>query len=318
MPEPLRVGVVGTGSQGRHHVRILAGMPGVRLVGVYDLDPEVARAAAQLGEVPAVDDLEQLAGGIDAAVVAVPTQSHREVGCRLLERGIDVLMEKPIAPSVADAEALVRAARNRVLAVGHVEYFNPAVQALLDRRLEPGFAEVHRLAAFKRRSLDINVILDLMIHDLQVMHALDPSPVLEIRANGINVLTEQIDIANVRIELASGCVANLTASRVSREPVRKLRLFSRAGAYYSLDYDARTVEEVRLVPGDGQPTIEKQTLEVGVTDALEAELASFLAACRGEAARFVNAEQGLVALRTALSVVEIMSRTAAGRGSAGG
>ena len=307
MTRKLSVGVVGTGSQGRHHVRILSRLPEARLVGVYDADPEVAaRVAAEHGT-RAAASLDELAGSVEAAVVAVPTRDHLAVGLPLLERGVHLLVEKPIAASRAEAQRLVSAAGDRVVAVGHIEFFNPAVQALLDRRLAPGFAEIHRLAEFKPRSLDINVILDLMIHDLQVLHALDPSPVREIRANGIHVLTDQIDIANVRIELESGCVANLTASRVSRETIRKLRLFSRNGAYYSLDYLRRRLHEVRLERTDAGPRIEQGEVEIGSTDSMELELTRFLAACRGEPARLVDAEQGLFALTTALSIVDALS-----------
>ncbi len=297
----MRVGVVGTGALGAHHARILAALPAAELVGVFDLKPEVARAVAAEHGGRAFPDLESLAGEVEAAVVAVPTVAHREVGCELLERGVHVLVEKPIAATLEEAEALLAAAADRVLAVGHVEFYNPAVQALLGLGLPPGFVEVHRLASFKARSLDIDVILDLMIHDLQVLHALDPSPVAEIRATGINVLTERLDIANVRIALASGCIANLTASRVSDEAVRKLRAFL-PRSYYSLDYQAKEVRGYRLEEG-GERRILPHDLEVEPADALERELDEFLRACRGEPALVVDGAAGRRALETALAVV---------------
>ncbi len=297
----MRVGVVGTGALGGHHARILAAHPAADLAGVFDLRPETASRVASEHGTRAYADLDALAAAVEAVVVAVPTVAHREVGCRLLERGVHVLVEKPIAASLAEADDLLAAAGDRVLAVGHVEFYNPAVQALLGLGLPPGFVEVHRLASFKARSLDIDVILDLMIHDLQVLHALDPSPVSEIRATGINVLTERIDIANVRIALESGCIANLTASRVSDESVRKLRAFL-PHSYYSLDYGAKEVRGYRLEEG-GERRILPHDLEVGEADALQRELEEFLRACRGEAALVVDGAAGRRALETALAVV---------------
>ncbi len=297
----MRVGVVGTGALGGHHARILAAHPAADLAGVFDLRPETASRVASEHGTRAYADLDALAAAVEAVVVAVPTVAHREVGCRLLERGVHVLVEKPIAASLAEADDLLAAAGDRVLAVGHVEFYNPAVQALLGLGLPPGFVEVHRLASFNARSLDIDVILDLMIHDLQVLHALDPSPVSEIRATGINVLTERIDIANVRIALESGCIANLTASRVSDESVRKLRAFL-PHSYYSLDYGAKEVRGYRLEEG-GERRILPHDLEVGEADALQRELEEFLRACRGEAALVVDGAAGRRALETALAVV---------------
>ncbi len=198
---------------GRNHVRILASLPGAELVGVYDARPEIAEALAQEHGTRAFARLDDLAGEVEAAVVAAPTVAHPEIGCGLLGKGLHVLVEKPIAASLAEADRLIEAADGRVLAVGHVEFFNPAVQALVGLGVPPRFVEVQRLAVFTPRSLDVDVVLDLMIHDLQILHALDPSPVAEVRATGIAVLSPRIDIANARVELASGCVANLTASR---------------------------------------------------------------------------------------------------------
>ncbi len=303
----LRIGVVGTGSLGRHHVRILSNLPGVDLVGVHDIQPEVCRRVASEFGTRAFESLEALAREIEAAVVAVPTTAHAAVGCPLLQDGIHVLVEKPIAGTLAEADLLVNAAGDRVLAVGHVEYFNPAVERLLAIDQRPGFIEVHRLAAFSPRSLDVDVVLDLMIHDLQIMHALDDSPVAEVRATGISVLSDRIDIANSRIALTSGCVANITASRVSAERVRKLRAFLPSRGYYSVDYQDQEVKGFRLDEGSGDRQIVPDPLAVEKQEPLRKELESFVAACRGEAGRLVDGVQGRRALKTAHRVLRAIA-----------
>ncbi len=299
----MKIGVVGVGGMGRHHVRLLAELAGPDLVGVFDRDLERARAVAGQHRVPVCESFEALAAAAEAVVLAVPTSDHAELGCRLLAAGKHLLVEKPIAGSLAEADALIAAAGDRVLAVGHVEYFNPAVAALLDLGQAPRFVEIERLAAFTPRSLDVDVVLDLMIHDLQILHAFDPSKVVEVRATGINVLSPRIDIANVRIELASGCVANLTASRVSAEKVRKLRAFM-PNRYYSLDYMAQEVKGFRLAEGPEGRAILPADLAVTSGEPLRRELESFLAACRGESVRYVDGREGRRALASALVVVE--------------
>lgn len=290
--------MVGTGAMGRNHVRILSSLPGVELVGVHDPDPK----AGELG-VRVFDRLDDLAGGIDAAVVAAPTVAHADLGCFLLQRGVHVLVEKPIASSLAEADRLLEVQGDRVLAVGHVEFYNPAVQALVGVGTPPRFVEVQRLGVFSPRSLDVDVVLDLMIHDLQILQALDPSPVAEVRATGINVLSPRVDICNARVELASGCVANLTASRVSSERVRKLRAFL-PSRYYSLDYHAQEIRGYRLEEGDGGRKILPSDLPVTKAEPLLRELEAFTAACRGEEAPLVTGAAGRRALETALAVVE--------------
>jgi len=288
---------------GRNHVRLLSSLPGAELVGVYDPRPEAAEAAAREHGARVFPRLEDLAGEIEAAVVAAPTVAHAEMGCALLARGLHVLIEKPLAASLEEADRLLAHAGDRVLAVGHIEFFNPAVQALLAVGSPPRFVEVQRLGVFSPRSLDVDVVLDLMIHDLQILHALDPSPVAEIRATGIAVLSSRIDIANVRVELASGAVANLTASRVSSERARKLRVFL-PNRYYSLDYQAQEIKGYRL-EGDGeQRRILPDDLPLERAEPLRRELEAFLAACRGEPVPRVSGEQGRRALETALAVVE--------------
>ena len=237
---------------GRNHVRLLSSLPGAELVGIYDPRPEAAEAVAREHGARVFPRLKDLAGEIEAAVVAAPTVTHAEMGCALLGRGLHLLIEKPLAASLEEADRLLAEGRDRVLAVGHIEFFNPAVQALLAVATAPRFVEVQRLGVFSPRSLDVDVVLDLMIHDLQILHALDPSPVAEIRATGIAVLSSRIDIANVRVELASGAVANLTASRVSSERARRLRLFL-PNRYYSLDYQAQEIKGYRLEGEGAEP-----------------------------------------------------------------
>jgi predicted dehydrogenase len=303
------MGVVGVGALGRHHVRILSDLPDVDLRGVFDVQEERVEAAAREHGARGFPNLEALAAEVDAAVIAVPTVDHAAVGCQLLETGVDVLVEKPLAPSLAEADRLLEAAerRGRLLAVGHVEFYNPAVQALLGLGTEARFVEVHRLAVFSPRSLDVDVVLDLMIHDLQILHALDPSPVAEIRATGIAVLSPRTDITNVRLELESGCVCNLTASRVSSDRVRTLRVFS-PHAYFSLDYQRQTVKGLRLERSERDRRIVREDLGIEKAEPLRRELEAFVRRCRGEEVPLVDGGQGRGALVTALGVIEEMSR----------
>jgi predicted dehydrogenase len=304
---PLKVGVVGTGALGRHHVRIMAELAEADLVGIVDLRADVAAELAGRHGTVAMESLDQLAESVDAAVVAVPTSDHLTVARRLLEKGVHVLVEKPITPTLEEADALLAAAGDRVVAVGHVEFYNPAVQALMTVRGRPGYVEIQRLAAFTPRSLDVDVVLDLMIHDLQILHAVDPSPVSEVRATGVQVLSERIDIANVRLELASGCVANLTASRVSAERVRKLRVFLR-DSYYSLDYQAQEIKGYELVGDQQERAIRPVILPVESAEPLKVEARHFLAACRGRDVPLVNAVEGRRALATALEILDAIDR----------
>jgi len=314
-PEPvsrLKVGVVGTGALGRHHVRILADLPQAELVGIRDLRAEVARDLAAAHGTTVFESLDALAAEIEAAVVAVPTVDHLAVAGRLLDRGIHVLVEKPLAPTLEQADELLARAGDRVLAVGHVEFYNPAVQALLTVGGRAGYIEVQRLAAFTPRSLDVDVVLDLMIHDLQILHAIDPSPVREVRATGVRVLTERPDIANVRLELESGCVANLTASRVSSDRVRKLRVFLHQ-SYYSLDYHDQEIKGYRLeADASGERRILPADLIVEKAEPLKVELEHFLAACSGREVPLVDGAGGRRALATGL---EILSAIEGNRGS---
>lgn len=307
--EDLRIGVVGTGALGRHHVRILSELDGANLVGLYDSDQDAAHAVAGEFDTRAFDSLQSMAEEIEACVVAVPTVDHADVGCYLLEQDLDVLVEKPLASDLAEADRLIRSAEGKILAVGHVEFYNPAVQRLLDLGGTTGFLEVHRLAVFSPRSLDIDVVLDLMIHDLQILHSLDDSPVAEIRAKGIAVLSDRIDIANARVALESGCVANLTASRVSAERVRKLRVFKPEQGYYSLDYQDQEIKGFRIEEDGGQRQILPDSLAIDRSEPLKEELQVFVAVCRGEDRRVVLGESGRRALETAHQVLEAIKAT---------
>ena len=306
-PEPIPVVVVGTGHLGRHHLRLARSLPGWRCVGAFD--PDRARLeglCAEFGAEP-LSSLDEAVRRADAAVVASPTVTHRDVTAAFLTAGRHVLVEKPIAASVAQAQEMVALAERHgvVLGVGHVEFFNPAVQAVLARKPRPKYIEAQRLSPFTRRSLDIDVVLDLMVHDLQLAQALSGAPVAEVRAVGVPVLSGRVDLANVRLEFADGCVASLTASRVSSERVRKLRLFE-TDAYYSIDYAEQTVSAYRLVRGQGEPMIEPVPVPVEKGEPLAAEHIAFQRACRGQAGPFVDGAAGAAALATAVAVVEAM------------
>jgi predicted dehydrogenase len=309
---PLRLGVFGAGALGYHHVRLAAASPEVELVGVFDPRPEAARRVADDHGARLFDSAGELAREIEAAVVAVPTVAHAEVAGPLLERGVHVLVEKPMASSLAEADALVAAAARSgaaqsgaVLGVGHVEFYNPAVAALLAAGGRPRFAEAQRLATFTPRSLDVDVVLDLMIHDLQILHALDPSPLLEVRATGIDVLSPKVDIANARLAFASGGVAIVTASRVSAERVRKLRVFL-PRRYYSLDYQAQEIRGFRLEEGE-ERRIVPDDLPVAAAEPLAREHQAFFSRCRGEDVPFVDGAAGRQALATALAVANAIA-----------
>ncbi len=304
----MRAVVVGVGHLGQHHARILATLPGVTLAGVVDTDLVRAGQIAAERETKAYADVSEVLGKIDMAVVAVPTESHARVAQVLLEAGVHTLVEKPITQTVAEADALIALAKSRgvVLAVGHSERFNPAVVAARPYVKDPRFIEVHRLGQMPGRSLDIDVVLDLMIHDLDLVLSLVPSDVEGVEAVGVPVLTPRIDIANARLRFANGCIANLTASRISREPVRKIRFFQR-DAYLSIDTAAREVEMWRLVPQPtGVPAIGGGKLEVAGDEALKGELEDFLGAVRDGRAPAVSGEQGRAALALATRIVELM------------
>ncbi len=296
----LRVAVVGTGEFGRRHMRAIRQSEAAELAGGFDRDPARAAAAAAEfgGEVfPA---LEALAGRADAAVVAAPTTAHSECACALMEMGIDVLVEKPIAADLASARRMVDTARSlgRVLQVGHLERFNPAVTALAGIVRLPLFFEVHRLSPFTPRSLDVDVVLDLMIHDLDIVLSLAGAMPEEIRAAGISILSRNVDIANVRLAFPGGCIANLTASRVSTERVRKLRLFQ-PNQYLSLDYARQELFSLAVTPPAG---IASNPVAVEKGEPLRLELDAFFECVRTRATPRVTGEDACRALEVALAI----------------
>jgi len=278
--EPRRVGVVGVGHLGRHHARLYAASPGAHLVAVVDRDAARARAVAAEYGCLALASPADLIGRVAAASVAVPTLDHRAIAETLLAGGIDVLVEKPLAATLEDADAILAAAETagRSVMVGHTERFNPAFAALAAASHAPRFFEIHRLAAFSARSTDIDVVLDLMIHDLDLVLHLDGTDALTVDAVGVSALTDKVDIANARIRFASGCVANLTASRISAEPLRRIRVFQ-ARTYLACDTGRRSVERYAVeADADGAPRIRHERLPVDEGEPLARELEEFLAA----------------------------------------
>jgi predicted dehydrogenase len=300
--------VVGVGHLGRHHARILSEMPGVELTAVVDTNRERVQQIAGERRTTAHGDWREVLDGVDAVTIAVPTEQHLAIATPFLERGVHVLVEKPMTATTADADRMLELARQSgaVLAVGHTERFNPAVQRVTPLITDPRFVEVHRLGTFPERSLDIDVVFDLMIHDLDLVLDIVDDEVASIEAVGVPVLTPRVDIANVRLRFTRGCIANLTASRISRERVRKIRFFQR-DAYVSIDYASQEAEVWRLVPRRGQaPAIEGGKLEIAREEPLKRELADFIAAIRERRAPAVTGEQGRAALALAERVVEAM------------
>lgn len=304
MTDRLRVAVIGVGHLGRHHARLLAGLPEVELSAVVDLQIDRARAAAGASGAEALTDSRAVLGRVDAVTIAVPTIDHLAVARPFLERGVHVLVEKPMAATLHEADELLALARGSgaVLAVGQTERFNPAVQAALPILRQPRFIEVHRLSGFPERSLDIDVIFDVMIHDLDIILAVDRSDVVSVEAIGVPVLTQKIDIANARIRFASGCVANVTSSRISRDKVRKARFFQ-PDMYVSIDYGSQELEAWRLVPkGDERPAIEGGPVPITRDEPLRRELADFVDAIRAGRPPLVSGADGRRALELATRV----------------
>jgi predicted dehydrogenase len=324
---PLRVAVVGAGAFGRNHLRVYRELEqageAVKLAAVVDRDPAVtAEAAAKFG-VPAFETIEAClaaVGPLDAASVCVPTVHHASTAAPLLAAGLDLLIEKPLAASLADADRILELSRRhgRVVQAGHLERFNPAVTAARQQLHRPMFFESHRLSVFTPRSLDVDVVLDLMIHDLDIVLSLVASPVREVRAVGLPVLSKKVDIANVRLEFENGCVANFTASRVSTERVRKLRFFQ-PHQYLSLDFARQDLLMIDVTAAAGMDpaqlaalaqmagqhpsaglSLKKISFEQG--EPLRLEIASFLNAVRTRATPVVSGEDGRAALALALEI----------------
>ena len=304
----VRVAVVGVGALGQHHARLLAAMPEAELVGVVDTRPGRAQEIAAKYGGEAYTDLREVVPLVDAVTIAVPTGTHRVAAEPFLEQGIATLVEKPLAASLTDADALIALAdrRGAILAAGHTERFNPAVMAALPLVHEPRFVEVHRLGVFPERSLDIDVVFDLMIHDLDLLLCAVPADVVAVDAIGVHVLTPRTDIANARLKFASGCTANLTASRISKDRVRKARFFQH-DSYVSIDYAAQEVEVYRLVRGPGRPVIEGGPLGVTREEPLLGELRDFITAVRQRRDPLVTGRAGRAALALATRIAEEMA-----------
>jgi predicted dehydrogenase len=309
MSSPLRTAVIGVGHLGQHHARILAARSEVSLVAIVDVNAARAAEVAAAVGTQALTDLAALADlPLDAVVVAVPTDAHAAIAVPLLRRGIAALVEKPLARTLDEADQLIAAAREggSVLAVGHSERFNPAVMAALPHITRPGFVEVHRLGTMPGRSLDIDVVFDLMIHDLDVLLATVGPEVTSVEAVGVPVLTPRVDIANARLRFASGCIANITASRISRDRVRKIRFFQ-PQSYVSIDYASQELEMWSLRPGAiGLAAIQGGKIEIPRGEPLELELVDFIDAVRDRRVPRVSGEDGRRALALAQRITDCM------------
>jgi predicted dehydrogenase len=313
MENKLKIAVIGVGYLGRQHVRIYSETQSVQVLGVVDKNMATAQSVAREFNTQAYTDFSHLLGKVSAVSVAVPTTDHAAVCCELLNRGIDVLVEKPMASSIHEAESMIGAAlkHGRVLQVGHLERFNPAIAAARQIVNRPMFFEVHRLGVFTSRSLDIDVVLDLMIHDLDIVLDFVQSPVKSVSAVGLPILSNKIDIANARIEFESGCVANLTASRVSTEKVRKLRFFQ-PNEYISVDYSRQDVVvlSVQQAAAGSVPVITPRRLETQRVEPLRAEIESFLRSVQSRKPVEVTPESSKQALQLAHWVVQKVSEHA--------
>ena len=299
----IRVAVVGAGQFGRNHIRVARQAERAELIAVVDTDSARADEAAE--GCLALTDYRDLAGRVDAAIIAAPTAAHAEIGCELMRAGIDVLMEKPIAPDLESATRLIETARahGRILQVGHLERYNPAVISLQEVVTQPLFFEIHRLNLFSPRSLDVDIVLDLMIHDLDiVLHLVGKAKLEEIRAAGISILSQKVDIGNVRLQFGGGCVANLTASRVSTERVRKLRLFQ-PHEYISLDYGKQHAVKFH-VGADRQ--ISFAELPAVKAEPLALQFEAFLLSVERRSEPKLNGEVARRTLEVALAILDKM------------
>jgi predicted dehydrogenase len=322
--DKIKVGVIGVGHLGKHHARVYYQIPEAQLMGVYDIDLEKAQKVAKEFDTEWFENLSDLLERIDAVSLVVPTTYHHSLACKILSQGKNLLIEKPITETVEQAEELVSIAKakNLILQVGHIERFNPAFKSIENLKLDPKFIESHRLAQFDPRGTDVAVILDLMIHDLDLILNLVKSPVKRIEAAAVSVISDSEDIANARLTFENGCVANITASRISARPLRKMRLFQK-NSYISLDFLQKSVEIYKLVDANFIPKEEKEKKsvvgnipigEVGKTiiyekpeikteDMLTSEIESFLNAVKSKTHPKVSGEDGKRALEVALEIV---------------
>jgi predicted dehydrogenase len=306
----IRVGIVGTGYLGRLHARVLTEIPDAQVVGFVETDDAVAAELESKLKIRRFQSVAGLAKEIECAVVATPTTTHHDVAREILEAGVDVMIEKPITATAAEAKSLIdlAAAKQRIIQVGHVERYNPAIAAIADMVRPTRYFEAERLGVFVPRSLDVDVLLDLMIHDLNLVLSLFRQPVTEVRAVGVPVLTDKVDMTNVRLELANGAVANLTASRVSQERVRKQRFFG--GDYYlSVDTKEQEVKGFRLIEEEGLRVLRPFDLGVVKKEPLRAENEAFLNCVRNRTRPIVSGEDGLAAVELAIRVREAIEQS---------
>jgi predicted dehydrogenase len=309
MAETVRGGVIGTGALGRHHARVWSEVEGATLVGVHDLDRARAEEVAARHGCRVFDDAASLLAATDAVSIATPTVTHHAIARQAIEAGRDVLVEKPMTATLVEADDLVALAhaRGAVLQAGHIERFNPATDVLLAAGRGARFVEVHRLGSFSPRSLDVDVVLDLMIHDLDIVMALDGSEPVQIEAVGVPVLTPRVDIANARLRFASGLIANLTASRVSIEKVRKFRVFA-PRTYVSVDFAAREAQVYRLEADEsGRPRIASERRAAPDQEPLRRQVEAFVVAVRNRSAPVVGGGDGRRALALAHAILERMA-----------
>lgn len=319
--EKIDIGIIGVGYLGSIHARILSKIPSANFVGVYDINEQRSRAVADENGVKSFKSLDELLENVRAVVIATPTTTHREIAVYCLKKGIHTFIEKPIADSIDGADEIIKASagKNLKVQVGHVERFNPALLSLSNYRVNPVFIEAHRLAQFKPRGTDVAVILDLMIHDIDIILNLVKAGIEEIRASGVAVVSDSIDIANARIQFENGCIANLTASRISRRNERKMRIFQR-NAYISIDFLQGATEIFRLVDEDDEsvePTyllgkieeganrkkIVYEKLESKEINPIEAELTAFIDSIIYDKPTIVSAEDGKRSLEVAFRII---------------
>ncbi len=311
MTSAIRVAVIGVGALGEHHARIYADSPGAELVAIVDVREDRAQAMAERFKTRASTQFQEILAEVDAVSVAVPTLGHAEVACACLARGIHVLVEKPIAADLAAAEAMQQTAQENqaILMIGHSERFNPAVEAVRSHVTEPLFYEAHRMSVYSGRSLDIDVVLDLMIHDLDLVLEFTSSPLQEVRTASIPILSPRIDIANARLEFENGCVANLTASRVSNERIRKLRFFQ-PNDYVSIDFADQSAQMFSLVNHFSGRIIIPRKLEIGGAEPLAREIEVFLESIRSGATAplppAADGQAGIKVLKLAHQLLEEM------------
>ena len=317
----IKVGVIGVGHLGRYHAQNYAALKGVELVGVTDVDEERARSVADETGCRAFENMPRLLDEVEAVSVVVPTDRHHEVGTVVLDRGVHCLMEKPIAVTLNEADDLIGIAQQKgvILQVGHIERFNPAFRALNDFPLTPRFIESHRLSPYNPRGTEVAVVLDLMIHDIDAILSMVRRPVDRIDSSGVAVVSDTVDIANVRLRFEGGCVANLTASRISQKKMRKMRLFQK-DTYISIDFLEKRTDILKLVKekasgetilgemgvGERKRHVVLQQPSIPKGESLETELEAFVKTVRGETVRFVSGEEARAALAVATEILQAM------------